>query len=91
LQITTSISRKLGIATQGTGDQQVQVPTISDRRFTQRSVIPNNSTLVLTGFKEIASSTGDITPFKVGLLGGQGATDKTTEVVILITPVIIRG
>jgi len=96
LQITTSISRKVALDSfSTTGDaatnQDLQLPTISDRRFTQRSVIPNNSTLVLTGFKSIENSTGDITPFKVNLLGGQGSTNKSTEIVILITPVIIRG
>lgn len=95
LQITTSISRKVGLegfSTAGSSTaQDLQLPTISDRRFTQRSVIPNNSTLVLTGFKSIENSTGDMTPFKVNFLGGQGATNKSTEIVILITPVIIRG
>mgnify|MGYP000048794971 CR=1 FL=1 len=95
LQITTSISRKVALESfrtdSASADNDLQLPTISDRRFTQRSVIPNNSTLVLTGFKSIENSTGDLTPFKVNLLGGQGATNKSTEIVILITPVIIRG
>ncbi len=95
LQITTSISRRTALESFKTDSSStindLQLPTISDRRFTQRSVIPNNSTLVLTGFKSIENSTGDLTPFKVNLLGGQGATNKSTEIVILITPVIIRG
>ncbi len=93
LQITTSISRRVALesfsSTSGTED--LQLPTISDRRFTQRSVIPNNSTLVLTGFKSMEHATGDLIPFEVNVLGGQGATNKTTEIVLLITPVIIRG
>jgi type IVB pilus formation R64 PilN family outer membrane protein len=98
LQITTSISRKISInefstitgagAANGT---RIQMPNFTDRRFTQRSVVPNNHTLVLTGFKGLRNSTGDSTPFKVDLLGGKGATSEITEIVLLITPVIIRG
>jgi type IVB pilus formation R64 PilN family outer membrane protein len=94
LQITTSISRKVDLVsfnTDSTTNSGIQLPTISDRRFTQRSVIPNNSTLVLTGFKSVSNSTGDLTPFNVNILGGQGASNVTTEIVLLITPVIIRG
>lgn len=97
LQITTSLSRRVALAgfdtavSAGNTTTALQLPIISDRRFTQRSVVPNNATLVLTGFKEVQNATGDISPFKVDLAGGQGATNKTTEIVILITPVIIRG
>ncbi|MBP9722213.1 MAG: hypothetical protein KBD64_03525 [Gammaproteobacteria bacterium] len=96
LQITTSISRRVSLDSFSTAGpnsdtQDLQLPTISDRRFTQRSVIPNNSTLVLTGFKTVQNATGDLVPFEVNAIGGQTATNKTTEIVLLITPVIIRG
>lgn len=94
LQISTSLSRRLGVTdfTSGVaGQDKVQLPNTSDRRFTQRSLVPNNSTLVLTGFKEMQSKTGDVTPFKINLLGGQAAGRSTTEIVVLVTPVIIQG
>lgn len=101
LQITTSLSRKLALTTfsesstdnanNTTETSSIQLPTISDRRFTQRSVVPNNATLVLTGFKENSHGIGDISPFKMKFAGGQSAVNKTTEIVILVTPVIISA
>lgn len=103
LQISTSLSRNLGVtsfssaiatgagATGSVETNLVQLPNLTDRKFTQRSVVPNNSTLVLTGFKEVETKTGDQTPFKLNILGGQAAEATTTEIVVLITPVIIRG
>lgn len=93
LQITTSLSRQLALDNieDVNNNTVIQLPTISDRRFTQRSVVPNNATLVLTGFKENSNGTGDISPFKTKIAGGQSAVNRTSEVVILVTPVIIRA
>lgn len=94
LQITTSISRKVQVdnfGDDGDGNALLQLPRLNDRVFIQRSIVPNNSTLVLTGFKEQAAGTSDASPFKINLAGGQTAAKQTTEIVILVTPVIIRG
>ncbi len=94
LQITTSISRKVQVdnfGDDGDGNALLQLPKLNDRVFIQRSIVPNNSTLVLTGFKEQAAGTSDASPFKMNLAGGQTAAKNTTEIVILVTPVIIRG
>lgn len=95
LQITTSISRKIGItsitADGNNSGNRIQAPNFTDRRFTQRSVVPNNHTLVLTGFRGLKNATGDSTPFKMDIAGTKSATNETDEIVILVTPVIIRG
>lgn len=69
--------------------QVVQLPEVALRSFNQRSVIPNGATLILAGFIQNGTETDQSKVLDLTALGGQGSTKATTELVMLITPVIL--
>ncbi len=69
--------------------QIIQVPTVNERNFNQRSVIPTGHTLVLAGFKQINNQANKSGLFGVDALGAKGSSNTTNELVMLITPVIL--
>jgi len=71
------------------GVNVVQLPQTALRSFNQRSVIPNGATLVLAGYIEKGNESNQSKFANVSLLGGKGATTKTVELVMLITPIIL--
>ncbi|MFN7097687.1 MAG: secretin N-terminal domain-containing protein [Gammaproteobacteria bacterium] len=71
--------------------QNVQEPLVDLRSFNQRTMIPNGATLILAGFKENANTANRSKFLNSTLLGGSGAETNTTEVIVLITPVILSN
>lgn len=69
----------------------IQVPTIDERKFNQRSVVASGTTLILAGFKERRNSANKSSFLYSETLGGKGGANETTELVLLITPVIINS
>lgn len=68
--------------------QSIQVPTLSEKRFNIRSVVPNGNTLVIGGFKQTRNELRASKMFGVQALGGKGSQDANTETILLITPTI---
>ncbi|MBB72627.1 MAG: hypothetical protein CMF50_09545 [Legionellales bacterium] len=71
--------------------QIIQVPTLEEKMFNQRSVIPSGATLVLAGFIKKNEVAGVDKTAGTSLLGGRGSEKITQELVMLITPVIIAS
>jgi type II secretory pathway component GspD/PulD (secretin) len=73
---------------------QIQLPNLSTRAFTQQVMIPSGSTLVLSGFEETTSrvdkeGTGHADNW---LTGGRSSASTQREImVIMITPVILES
>ena len=65
----------------------VQVPTLAQKVFNQRSVVQSGTTLVIAGFKRLRDETDKASLF--GVPSGQGAQAQNVETLVLITPVII--
>lgn len=75
-----------------TQDSTVQLPTIETRGFSQEIAMLTGSTLVLTGFEKIENSAekrGLGTPDFQLFGGSNGATNRRTVLVILITPEVL--
>ncbi len=70
--------------------QIIQIPEIDERRFNQRSVIPNGATLIIAGFKTRNHTANESKFLYTSLLGGKGGEAVTEELVLLITPVILN-
>lgn len=67
----------------------IQVPTLAQKVFNQRSVVRSGTTLVIAGFKRLRDATDRATLF--GVPSGQGAETQNVETVVLITPVILSS
>lgn len=68
---------------------QIQTPTITVKRFNQRAMVPNGSTLILAGFKQLSSQTNQQDMFGAKPLGGTGGSQTDTETIVLITPTVV--
>ncbi len=102
LQVNADLSSNLGLTTISSTGQTVtasstnsaaaiQVPHIQQKQFNQRSVISSGDTLILAGFRQTNNIVGAAQLFNSQALGGRTAQQVSTETVVLITPVILRG
>lgn len=74
----------------GGSDSQmtVQLPTVSSKRFNQRSVLNDGQTLVVAGFNGRVNMTGKSSNF--GLSNAGSGLSNHTQTVLLITPHIVN-
>jgi type IVB pilus formation R64 PilN family outer membrane protein len=77
---------------QSTGNSAtIQLPSVSEKRFNQRAVVPSGATLVIAGFKQMNTEANKNAMFGADPLGGRGAQQNNTETIVLITPTIVRS
>jgi type II secretory pathway component GspD/PulD (secretin) len=69
----------------------IQVPSLTQKQFNQRSVIASGETLILSGFREVSNQANAMQMFQSQSLGGKAAVESTTETIVLITPIILHG
>ena len=67
----------------------IQLPTISQKHFNQRSVIRSGDTLIMAGLRRLGNEADAMQFLKSQSLGGKGSIAQNTETIILITPVIM--
>ncbi len=102
MQITSTISNLLRLdkvsnepANSGENNkgeyQAIQVPTITSKSFNQRSMVQTGSTLIIAGYKKLNDETKSASMMGFPQLGSKGTKAKHTEMVVLITPVIINN
>lgn len=71
--------------------QAIQLPTISQKSFNQRSFVKSGSTLIMAGFKRVEDETKDASLFGIKDLGGKGAVSENVETLVLLTPMIVEN
>lgn len=80
-----------GSTTATDGASIIQVPSVSQKQFNQRSVINSGDTLILAGFRQLSNQANAMQLLTSQSLGGKSAHQLTNETIILITPIILRG
>jgi len=94
LEFNGSISELLELTVFGDGENNIQLPQISQIGFSNRSFVASGETLVLSGFERIAKSYNKQTsgPAGIPVLGGgvHGSKEKQT-IVVIIEPVIVEA
>lgn len=104
LQVNADLSNNLGFQTISSNGQAItagvtpaanttaiQVPRVQQKQFNQRGVIASGDTLILAGFRQTNNKVGAQQLFSSQALGGKGAQEVSTETLVLITPLILRG
>ncbi len=91
MQVNADLSTKQALVTFGQAGSQVQLPTISEKHFNQRSVIKSGDTLILSGFRQVGNNANAMQLFSSQAMGGKGASQVNSETVVLITPIILHG
>lgn len=71
------------------GITSIEEPTVSSKSFNQRVMVPSNYTLVLSGFRQVDNQNIKSAPFALQLAGNLAAQQDTTEILVLITPIIV--
>lgn len=99
LQISSALSRLDDIqriqandsATDASGNNiganAIQVPTVSEKLFNQRSEVSSGDTLVIAGFKQLKNQVANTKVFNK--LASQGGDHTDVETIVLITPTIL--
>ncbi len=97
MQISSTLSDLLSLQKESTGGDSsnaqfnsIQLPTISEKTFNQRSVVRSGATLIIAGYKRLRDEANDADLFGVKHLGGQGAQTKNIETLVLITPTVLH-
>ncbi len=83
-----------GVTANSTSNNQynaIEVPTIAEKVFNQRSVVRSGSTLIIAGYKRLRDQTSNAKLFGIDGLGSKGAKTKNVETLVLITPTILRS
>jgi type II secretory pathway component GspD/PulD (secretin) len=91
MQVNADLSSKKALITFGTGSSSVQLPTVAEKHFNQRSMIRSGDTLILSGFRQVTNNAQAMQLFRAQSLGGKGAEQNNQETVVLITPIILPG
>ena len=78
-----------GAVTATANQSIIQVPTVTQKQFNQRSMLVTGETLILSGFREISNTANAMQLMTVQALGGKAAQEKTRETIVLITPIIL--
>ena len=91
LQFNINMSELLGITSISSGQNQIQMPNINNRIFSQSVRLKSGQTLVLSGFdqSQTSGSQQGVADPKMWLFGGRGdASKQHNEIVVLITPIV---
>lgn len=95
LSVLNSITN---ISSQGNGDAVassnaplIQVPNVTFKQFNQRAMIKSGDTLILAGFKAVRNEANAMQLLNQQALGGKGASQRNTETIVLVTPIILPG
>ncbi len=71
--------------------EAIQVPTLAQKAFNQRSVLTSGSTLIIAGYKRLRDEVTKASYFGVDPLGGKGSQSQNIETLVLITPIILHS
>lgn len=91
LQYSVNLSSLINMKTISSGGNQIQMPEVDNRIFSQSVRLRSGETLILSGFDQQAqdAKSQGVGDSKFWLLGGEGATTQNrTVVVVLITPIV---
>lgn len=80
-----------GTTLTNSGSVTIQVPTIAEKDFNQRSIVSNGETLIIAGFKNLRNQTQKSNVLGIDALGGKAGYSNNEELVVLITPTILSG
>jgi type IVB pilus formation R64 PilN family outer membrane protein len=78
----------------GTAPNQIQLPEVASTQFIQRVALRTGETLVLSGFEQVNSQSGQRTldgGMSPGLGGSFAGSTRKDSLVFLITPVMVEG
>lgn len=94
LQTSISVSNLKAMAQYSSGGSSIQLPTVGNRSFMQKTAIRNGDTFVVTGFDGdinslIQDGVGGATNWILG--GGTSAQKTKHRLVILLTPRIVKS
>lgn len=92
LQVNADLSNRIALTTFQTGPDAspsfVQLPTVTEKHFNQRSMIKSGDTLILSGFRQLTNGANANQVLTSQALGGKASQMLNRETIVLITPII---
>lgn len=91
LQFSINLSKLDNLRKAASGGNEIEIPEVSNRAFSQRVKLRSGETLVLSGFQQLGHNTtytGAGSPHFWLFGGGRSRNDSRQVLVVLITPII---
>jgi type IVB pilus formation R64 PilN family outer membrane protein len=73
------------------GFEAIQVPTLQEKHFNQRTVLHTGSTLLISGFQQLRDALNQNGLMGTKIPNGIGDKNNHVQTIVLITPTILRG
>jgi type IVB pilus formation R64 PilN family outer membrane protein len=96
LQVTADLSINNGFqnfspgqTTNNPTQASIQLPNITAKHFSQRSMIRSGDTLIMAGFRQLGNRANAMQFLRSQALGGKASQETNTETIILITPIVL--
>jgi type IVB pilus formation R64 PilN family outer membrane protein len=91
LTVSTNISTLERINEVTSGQSKIQTPDLNSRELYQNAVMSSGETLVLAGFRQLKETKHNEKVLGLTLLGGRTSENARSELLFLITPVVLGG
>jgi type IVB pilus formation R64 PilN family outer membrane protein len=78
-----------GQTTNNPTQASIQLPNVTSKHFSQRSLIRSGDTLIMSGFRQMGNEANAMQFMRSQALGGKASQETNTETIILITPIIL--
>ena len=76
---------------QETPFEAIQVPTLQEKHFNQRTVLYTGETLLITGFEQLRDELKKVGLYGTKIPAGLGSVSRNVQTIVLITPTILRN
>ena len=95
VEYAMQLSEMKALKTYGEGENQIQLPEVSNTNFSQQAVLQNGQTLILSGFERTRSTydsrKGGSLGGVLGVGGAQQAEEERVATVVMIRPRILAN
>lgn len=90
MQLSITVSKLGTFGVVETPTIQIKTPNMTEERFNQPIRVKNGRTIILSGYSQSTTRSGEKESFENPLTGGNSGKDKKSQTIVLLTPVIIN-
>lgn len=90
MQLSATVSKLGDFGVVDMPNIQIKTPNISEERFNQSIRVQDGRTVVLSGYSQGTTSSGEKQSFENPALGGNSGRDQTSQTIVLLTPTIVK-
>nr|WP_238925466.1 hypothetical protein [Vibrio sp. S11_S32] len=90
MQLSATVSKLGTFGEVDTPTVQIKTPNMTEERFNQPLRVRNGRTIVLSGYTQSTTQSGEKESFNNPLIGGNSGQDTQSQTLVLLTPIIMN-